>query len=297
MRFSEDRLATLNCGPQAQRQIHIWEPAGAPRAVILAIHGGLAHGGDYVTPALYFRARGIATVSYDLCGHQNARKVDIPNFQVFLDDSVIFLEWVKQQWPGVPVFVMGHSMGGLIATHLALGAFANESAIKGFILSSPYYVNAIKVSPLLMALAGVLGAIAPRMKVPLEPMTDVLTHDAAITARHHDDERDCIRATECTVRFGNALTGAQAGLAPRMKDWKHPVFAVVAGDDKLADARAGEAMLRAIPPLLLAYHHYPQNYHENFNEVNREQIFGEIMQWLEPRLNLASTHTASASMT
>jgi alpha-beta hydrolase superfamily lysophospholipase len=93
------------------------------------------------------------------------------------------------------------------------------------------------------------------------------------------------------------LTGAQAGLAPRMKDWKHPVFAVVAGDDKLADARAGEAMLRAIPPSLLAYHHYPQNYHENFNEVNREQIFGEIMQWIEPRLIPAATHTASASMT
>ncbi len=297
MRFLEDRLATLDCGPQAQRQIHIWEPVEAPRAVILAIHGGLAHGGDYVTPGRYFRARGIATVSYDLCGHQNARKVDIPNFQVFLDDSATFLQWVKQQWPGVPVFVMGHSMGALIATHLELGPFANETVIKGVILSSPYYVNALKVSPVLLALAGMLGAVAPRMKVPLEPMTDVLTHDAAITARHHADERDGIRAAECTVRFGNALTAAQAGLAPRMKDWKHPVFAVVAGDDKLADARASEAMLHSIPPSLLTYRHYPQNYHENFNEVNREQIFGEIQQWIESQPISASTHTASASMT
>jgi alpha-beta hydrolase superfamily lysophospholipase len=47
---------------------------------------------------------------------------------------------------------MGHSMGALIATHLALGHFAGEAAIKGYILSSPYYVNAIKVSPVLLAL-------------------------------------------------------------------------------------------------------------------------------------------------
>jgi len=298
MRFSEDRLATLDCGPQAQRQIHIWDAPGAvaPRAVILAIHGGLAHGGDYVTPALYFRAHGITTVAYDLCGHQNARRVDIPNFQVFLDDSVRFLQWIKQQWPGVPVFVMGHSMGALIATHLALGAFANESAIQGFILSSPYYVNALKVSPVLLALAGVLGALAPRMKVPLEPMTDVLTHDAAITARHHADERDGIRASECTVRFGNALQGAQAGLAARMAGWRHPLFAVVAGDDKLADARASEAMLRAIDPALLTLQIQPQNYHENFNEVNREQIFGDILGWIAARLpTSASTRTASSA--
>jgi pimeloyl-ACP methyl ester carboxylesterase len=86
--------------------------------VILAIHGGMAHGGDYVTPALYFRQHGIATVAYDLCGHQDARRVDIPGFATFLDDSLLFLQWVKQQYPGLPVYVMGHSMGALIATHL-----------------------------------------------------------------------------------------------------------------------------------------------------------------------------------
>ncbi|OEZ62814.1 MULTISPECIES: alpha/beta fold hydrolase [unclassified Duganella] len=281
MRFAEDRLASFRAGPQAERRVHIWEPAGvAPRAVILAIHGGMAHAGDYVTPALYFRQHGIATVAYDLCGHQDARRVDIPGFHVFLDDSVAFLQWVKQNYPGVPVYVMGHSMGALIATHLGLGHFAGDAAIKGFILSSPYYVNAIKVSPVLLALAGVLGALAPRMKVPLAPLTDMLTHDSAITARHHDDERDGIRATEITVRFGNALTHAQQGLAPRMAAWKHPLFAVVAGDDKLADADAAEKMLKSVPPALLTYQRHPQNYHENFNELNREQIFADILAWM-----------------
>jgi len=282
MRFAEDRLAGLPCGPGVERRIHVWEP-DAPRAVILAIHGGMAHGGDYVTPALYFRRHGIATVAYDLCGHQNARRVDIPGFHVFLDDSVRFLAWIKQTYPGLPIYVMGHSMGALIATHLGLGHFAGDADIKGFILSSPYYVNAIQVSPLLLALAGVLGALAPRMKVPLAPLTGMLTHDAAITARHHADERDGIRATEITVRFGNALTAAQQGLAARMPAWTHPLFAVVAGADRLADADAAEAMLKSIPPALLTYQRHPQNYHENFNELNRERIFADILQWMPAR--------------
>jgi len=293
MRFSEDRLATLDCGPQAKRQIHIWEPSTPPRAVLLALHGGMAHAGDYVTPALYFRARGIATVSYDMCGHEKQRRVDIPGFQVFLDEGRLFLEWVKREYPGVPVFVMGHSMGALIATHLGLGYFAEDAAVQGFILSSPYYVNAIKVSPVLLALSGVLGALAPRMKVPLASLTDKLTHDATITARHYADEQDDIRATEITVRFGNALQTAQAGLAARMPGWRKPLFAVIAGDDKLADARASEAMLRAIDPSLLTLQIQPQNYHENFNEVNREEIFADILGWIGTRLSATAPATAA----
>ncbi|WP_373990465.1 alpha/beta fold hydrolase [Duganella sp. BuS-21] len=279
MRFSEDRLTAFTAANGVQRRVHVWAP-DAPSAVILAIHGGMAHGGDYLTPALYFRRHGIATVAYDLCGHQDLRRVDIPAFDVFLDDSLLFLQWVKQQYPGLPVYVMGHSMGALIATHLALSRFAGEAAVRGYILSSPYYVNAIKVSPVLMALAGVLGALAPRMKVPLASLTDQLTHDGAITARHHDDERDGIRATEITVRFGNALTKAQQGLAARMPAWRQPLFAVVAGADQLADADAAEAMLKSVPAPLLTYRRYPQNFHENFNELNREQIFADILAWM-----------------
>jgi alpha-beta hydrolase superfamily lysophospholipase len=76
MRFAEDRLSHFNVAQGMQRRVHVWQPA-TPRAVILAIHGGMAHGGDYVTPARYFRQHGIATVAYDLYGHQDARRVDI----------------------------------------------------------------------------------------------------------------------------------------------------------------------------------------------------------------------------
>lgn len=284
MRFSEDKLALLTCSDAVERAIHIWEPP-QPRAVILAIHGGMAHAGDYVTPALFFRAHGIATVSFDMCGHDGKKRVDIPGFESFLDDAELFLQWVKRSYPGLPIFVMGHSMGALIATHLGLGRFAREADIAGFILSSPYYVNAIKVPKVLLLLSDFLAKVFPTMKVPLGSLTEVLTHDRAITARHVADEQDQVRATEVTVRFATALTSAQTGLASKMPAWRFPVFGVVAGDDKLADPRASEAMLKSISPALLDYHFYPDNYHENFNELNRDKIFCQILGWLDSRLD------------
>lgn len=283
MRYSEDTLATLLCSDHIQRSIHIWAPKD-PKAVILAIHGGMAHAGDFVTPALYFKEHDIATVSFDMCGHDGKKRVDIPGFSSFLDDGVLFLKWVKNTYPGLPIFVMGHSMGALIATHLELGQFAQDTDIKGVIVSSPYYINAIKVSPILQTLAQTLAKLIPKMKVPLEHLTHLLTHDETITARHLADERDNIRATEVSFRFAASLITAQKDLPATFSKWTHPVFAVVAGNDKLADAQGAASLLHTIPKDLLQYHHYPDNYHENFNELNRNQIFSDVVDWIRKHL-------------
>jgi alpha-beta hydrolase superfamily lysophospholipase len=283
MRFQEDLLTEFTGRDLQPRTIHAWQPQH-PRAVILAIHGGMAHAGDYVTPALYFRDKGIATVSYDLCGHAKNVRVDIPGFQVFLDDTALFLEWVRARYPGKPIFLMGHSMGGLIAAHLELGRFADAQDIKGVILSSPYFVNAVKVPKLMMALSSVLAKWFPTAKVPMASLTDVLTHDKIIAARHRADEQDHLRASEASFRFAKALLNAQADLKGGFSAWHHPAFAVLAGDDQLADAKATRALLETIPKSLLELHWEETNFHENFNEIRRDQTFAAIEVWLEKQL-------------
>jgi alpha-beta hydrolase superfamily lysophospholipase len=282
-RFDEDSMAQFKGRDGAARTIHIWSPA-QPTGVLLALHGGMAHAGDYVTPARYFKQHGYATVSFDLCGHDKQRRVDIPDFAIFLDETALFLHWVKQHYPGLPIFIVGHSMGGLIATRFGLERMQRDEQVKGFILSSPYYVNAIKVPLILQRLSGVLAKLVPTMKVPLASLTDALTHDADITARHHRDEADATRATEVTVRFGHALQSAQQGLQELMPTWRWPLYVAVAGQDKLADSQATLAMLQTLNPALLTCQVQPANYHENFNELNRTDIFADILGWMTARL-------------
>lgn len=289
MRFSEDAVTSLTCSDGVARPLHLWQPAEAS-AVILAIHGGMAHAGDYVTTAQFFKAHGLATASLDMHGHDGKQRVDIPNFEVFLEDNARVLAWVKANFTGFPVFLMGHSMGALIATHLELGRFNADDTIRGVILSSPYYVNAIKVPAVMLALSRLLARWFPTARVPMAPLTDQLTHDAVITARHHADEKDHIRATEASFRFARALLDAQAALRGGLGRWRHPVFAVLAGDDKLADAQASQKLLATIPPALLELHVHPRNFHENFNELNRGEIFGSVLAWMRriaPELALA----------
>lgn len=280
MRFSEDALHTFTGSDGGSRNIHEWKPdPNGPHAVIVAIHGGMAHAGDYVVPALFFKQHGIATVSFDLAGHQGQARVDIPHFDIFLNDVVLFLDWVEAHYPHLPIWVMGHSMGGLIATHLELKGLLNRPHIKGVVLSSPYFVNAIRVPPWLEKAAGVLATLLPKAKVPLPRVTDQLTHDPVITARHHADEHDHIRALEASFRFAHSLMKAQAALNGNLSRWKHPVFAVLAGQDLLTNTAASQAWLNTIPNGLLTAYTYPENYHENFNELNREKIFHDILNW------------------
>jgi alpha-beta hydrolase superfamily lysophospholipase len=284
MRFAEDRLDSFRGRAGVPRTVHIWEPPASAtppllRCVLLALHGGMAHGGDWVTPALYFRARGIATAAFDLCGHGAGRRADIPDFDIFIEETGLFLDWVRARWPGIPVFVIGHSMGALVATRFGL---AGGKEVAGFILSSPYYVNAVAVPAALQRLSGLLAKMVPTMKVPLASLTDALTHDAAITARHHRDEADGIRAAEITMRFGNALQGAQRGLS--LEGWRHPLYVVLAGQDQLADTHAAERLLQAVPPHLLACRVEAGNRHENFNELNRDELFADIAAWIERTL-------------
>ena len=287
MRFSEDQLDVLTCVDGLQLDIHIWQPV-APKGVILAIHGGLAHGGDYVTPALYFKEQGFATVSYDLRGHNKQKKVYIEKFDHLLEDTFFFLQWVKKTYPGQPIFIMGHSVGGLLATYLGLGMFKGDEDILGYIISSPFYVNATPVPKIMQSLSGVLSKIMPKMAVPLDDVMDYLTHDEVITKRHRLDEEDFTRAQQCSVRFAKELQIAQSGLPAKMKNWNAPLFVVVAGDDKLADSQGTRALLDEVDQNLLTYQYHEKNYHENFNEVNREEIFVDIQNWMNQKMKQGS---------
>lgn len=283
MRFSEDRIEKLTCSDGKQRDIHIWEP-GNPKAVYLTVHGLMDHGGNYLLPALYFKEHQLATVAHDQHGHDRRSKAHCPRFDIFLDDIDLMIGWVKKQYAGLPIILFGHSMGGLILTHFGLRRLKEDPLIKGFVISSPYYANAVNVPRIMLRLAGIISSLAPRMTVPTEDVFPYVTHDQAIYQRHLKDIQDGIKASKVSARMGHEALKAQKYIPDNIQKWSHPLLMIIAGDDKLADAQVTRHLINQIRPELITELFYEENYHENFNELNREEVFAEIVAWTEGRI-------------
>ena len=251
----------------------------------MAVHGGLAHGGDYVTPALFFKDREIATVAYDLRGHKQ-KKVCIDSFEQLFNDTRSFLNWVKNLYPDLPAFFLAHSIGALIATHIGLRSANDLNGVKGFILSSPYYKNAIKTHPFVIPMMEIFSRILPSLPIPSSIGTDKLTHDQAIFHRHLKDEEDGLRAEAASMRFGSEIFSAQNWVELHISNWNHPLFAVLAGDDQVADTPFSQSLLKQIPPEFVTCYLKEGNFHENLNELDRETTFEQIYQWIKSKIEL-----------
>ncbi len=285
MRFSESRIEKRRCSDGKKRSIHIWEPE-APRKVFLILHGLMDHCGNYILPALYFKDHGIATVMHAQIGHDHKgpdhiRKVSFKHFEALTKDLELMVEWVKEQYPRLPIFIVGHSMGAIVATHYGINCQHPDPAVKGYIFSSPYYVNAVKVPKIMISLVGVLARLLPGMIVPTEDFKKVVTHDEEVYERQRKDEGNGDVVSSVTTRSANELLKAQTWIPENIARWKHSVLFILAGDDRISDREANTKMIGLIDPGFVTELYYPENFHENFNELNRDEIFARIVDWVE----------------
>jgi len=292
MQYSETRTETFQPDEHTRLLSYAWLPSGQIKAVFIAIHGALTHAGDWVTPALFFKDKGVATYAFDLRWHGTYPQYN-PGGKVFFHtesyeqsvaDVHAFYGFVKAKHPDTPIFVIGHSNGGLIALDYGLSS-ARQTDIRGFIVSSPWLNNRVEMPAMLMKLVKPLAAVFPTFSVTAPDLYDKLTHDTAIVARHRAEELTGVRGSKISVKLGVESMRTQRWVVENLKNWEgFPLMAVIAGDDHLADASASQQALKTVPPQYLTMRVHQDNYHENFNELNRGETFLEIWYWMQPLL-------------
>jgi alpha-beta hydrolase superfamily lysophospholipase len=257
-----------------------WRPEGAPSAVLAVVHGYGEHGGRYRGLAEDMAARGYAVHVYDLRGHGRSagRRGHLGRFTDYLDDTGVYLDAVRNEHSGQPVYLLGHSLGGLIATAYVEDRPADD--LSGLILSSPFLRLGMPVPPLKLGAARLLSVVAPTVNVGNTIDPAALSHDQEVVRAYGADP---LNHHVATARWAAEAVAAQGAVLSAAGSIRLPLLLMYGDADAVADPQAARELFARVASLDKAEHCFEGYYHEIFNETGRAAVFAALAAWLEAR--------------
>jgi alpha-beta hydrolase superfamily lysophospholipase len=258
-----------------------WLPE-APERLLVVVHGFAEHSGRYEGFGSWFAQRGCAVHAYDHQGHGRSSGVrsHVHRFADLLDDLGCFVERTQAEHPELRCTLVGHSMGGLVATAFAL---ERRPEIFALVTSGAALALGPSLSRSKMWLARALRAFAPRMALDAGLPPEALSRDAEVVRRYVEDPLVGTKmTTSLAVELMNAVARTERGDA-RLE---HPVLLLHGGDDSLCAPAGSEAFHRKLSGRAAsqsAFRIYPGLRHEIFNEPECQQVFEDLLGWLQER--------------
>jgi alpha-beta hydrolase superfamily lysophospholipase len=255
--------------------------AGSPRAALLLSHGLGEHAGRYAALARDLVPRGIEVHALDHRGHgaSGGARAYTPRFSRYVDDFEAFRRQVVDALPaGLPVFLLGHSLGGLIALRW-LEAHP-EAGLKGAILSAPLLGVKKEAPRWKVALSGTLSKLLPWLPLSNEIDASELSGDAAYVRSYREDP---LVHARITPRLYTEMMAAMDDAVAERGRLALPLLFLVPGADSIvreadtlrfAAELAGDVTVRR----------YPGFRHESLNEVDRARPVSDVVRWMEARI-------------
>lgn len=252
-----------------------WLPGGEHPGVVLVCHGLGEHSGRYGTVVDALVPDGWAVYGLDHRGHgrSSGRRVHLDRYADWLADLDTFRRHVVTRHEGLPVFLLGHSMGGQIALAYALD---QQDDLSGLILSAPVLASNAVPKAAVPVLRG-LAKIAPTLRPAGIDVTKV-SKDPAVVAAYQADP---------LVYHGNPTLGlfaelfAQFGVLPgRARGLRLPLLLQHGMADELTDPAGSRLLASTSGSPDQTVHWYEGLWHEIYHEPERERPLADLRQWL-----------------
>ena len=254
--------------------------APSPRAAVAIVHGLGEHSGRYDHVGSFLAGRGYDCWAGDCRGHglSPGPRVHVDDFGRYVEDAGAFVQLAAAS--GRPVFLVGHSQGGLV---VLLRALRHPDGLRGVVASSPYLAVHPSAAPsgLKLATASVLLRAAPGFILASGLDTGVLSHDPAVEEAYLADP---LVSKKVSPAWFRAARAAQAELVEGAPRFGVPALVMAAGEDRLVDPAAIRAWAHAGHASPVAFIEWPGLFHEMFNEIGKEKILDRVAAWLDGRL-------------
>jgi len=253
-----------------------WLPDKSPRAILLVVNGLAEHSGRYTNLVNRFVPKGYGVYSHDHRGHGKSEglRCYVDRFSDYLTDLKTFFDIVHGQHGDTKIFLVGHSMGGTIATAYAV---QYQQELAGLLLSGASLKMGSTVSPALIAMAGILSVLLPKMGATVLDASAISRDQAVVDAYVNDPlvYRGKIRA-----RTGAELIRTMKELAAQMPEINLPILIMHGTADQLSNPEGSQMLYERVGSKDKTLKLYDGFYHEIFNEPEREQVFADMETWL-----------------
>ena len=257
-----------------------WTPGGDIRAGILLVHGLGEHSSRYTHVAEHLTGRGFAVHTLDHYGHgkSDGQPGFVERFSVFLDGVTALMHKVQSENPEQPLFLVGHSMGGLIAAALLL---EQQAAFRACVLSGPAIKSDQAPPAIVIALIRLIAVLAPTAPLIQLDASGVSRDQDVVNAYMSDP---LVHHGKLSARLLSEMSATMKSTLGRAGDIRIPIF-LMHGDADQLTAPSGSVELHArVGSDDKTLKLYPGLFHEIFNEPEQDAVLAEMSDWLEAHL-------------
>jgi acylglycerol lipase len=259
---------------------HGWMPdSGSPKAVVCLVHGLGEHLLRYKHVAEAFTNEGIILFGADLRGHGNSegKRGHFPSIGVVLQDIDLLLKEAHYRYPGIPLILYGHSLGGILVLYYGL---KHKPDISGIIATSPGLHNALEKQKVKIVLTRILGSLIPQMSLSSGLDVSAVSRDPEVIQSYKNDP---LVHDRITLGFGKSMLDVGHYALEHAGEISVPVLLLHGKADSIAYA-SGSIEFAAAASNMSRLVTWEDGYHELHNEPFKAEVLKTMTDWIEQQL-------------
>jgi len=256
-----------------------WKSKQPAKAVIIGVHGLGDHSGGLKNIVNYIVPKGFDWWGLDLRGHGRSSGIrgHVNHWSDFLDDLKSFITMVREETPSLSVFLLGHSMGGLISLEYAIN---NPHDLAGVIAISPA-IKYTGFSPSKSLALPFVSQASPKFIFRLASDNTVLTRDSNVIKRLDSDN---LRHNQISARLGKELVDSGLRVEEKAHKLRVPVLMLQGGDDIITPSQGIRSFYQSVKLTDKKYLEYPQTLHRPFDDLKRNEVMEALFSWINRKV-------------
>jgi alpha-beta hydrolase superfamily lysophospholipase len=256
-----------------------WRPSN-PRAAVVLVHGLGEYCRRYDHVAKAFAAEGIAMLGFDHRGHgrSEGKRGHIPAMSRAMDDIDHFLGDATTRFSGLPRFLYGHSMGGMMVLNYTL---THHPQIAGVVCTSPGLATGAPIAPFKLFMANLLYSLLPAFTLANGLDVENLSHDRKVIEAYKTDP---LVTPMVSSALGLDLINTGRWVEEHGEDFSLPLFLLQGLGDHIVSPEATRRFAARVPRDLVTFREFPGMYHELHNEPDKQSILSEMAYWMAAQI-------------